>query len=145
MEKSPRPKGQLFTSNPAGLKYLKVEAELWQITRAGIEIPNTILVKQLSPSKNLFLKFINNWKGHNPDSWWHKYEEVFLEELENRETKQCLREVYKQLLKGKNIVLICFCDDHRFCHRRLVGEFFKPYGVQAIELNPIRNEQLYLF
>ena len=39
------------------------------------------------------------------------------------------------------MVLVCFCHDHRYCHRRLVGEFFAPYGVKSEELNPILIEQ----
>ncbi|KMK77367.1 DUF488 family protein [Alkalihalobacillus pseudalcaliphilus] len=145
MKKFDKPRGQLFTSNPAGLKYLEEQAELWQITRAGVEIPNTLLVKQLSPSKELFLRFVKHWKGSSSKEWWPKYEELFLQELENEESIQCLREIYKRLLIGKNIVLICFCDDHRYCHRRLVADFFRQFHIEPIELNPIKSEQLPLF
>jgi uncharacterized protein YeaO (DUF488 family) len=139
------PTGNLFTSNPAGLINLNVEAELWQITRGGVQLPNTLLVKNLSPSKTLFLKFVHEWKGYPYDEWWHKYERLFLKELSTEEKLRGLRDVYKRLLLGKNVVLICFCHDHRFCHRRLVAEFFEPYGVKAKELNPIKVEQLSIF
>jgi uncharacterized protein YeaO (DUF488 family) len=141
-----KPTGKLYTSNLAGIKQLKnQEVELWLITRAGLEIPNTILVRSLSPSKVLFRTFISEWKDTPPSSWWRKYEKLFLEEMISDEKVEGLRMVYRKLLEGKNIVLICFCNDHRYCHRRLVGEFFRTYGVIAEELNPIKSEQLSMF
>lgn len=139
------PTGQLFTSNPGGLKYLTVDAELWQITRAGVTIPNAVQVQQLSPSNELFQTFVRRWRGKQPTEWWNEYENRFTEELKSEEKIKGLREVYKRLLMGKNVVLICFCNDHRYCHRRLVAELFEPHGVKAAELNPIRVEQISLF
>lgn len=139
------PKGKLFTSNPAGLQNLEVKAELWQIMRAANTLPNCIQVKSLSPSKTLFLKYSQEWKGKSYQEWWPKYEKCFNEELKKDVVVQSLREIYKKLLLGENIVLICFCNDHRYCHRRLVAEFFEPYGVKPIELNPIKVEQLSIF
>jgi uncharacterized protein YeaO (DUF488 family) len=139
------PTGRLFTTNPKGLRKLQVDAELWQITRAGIELPNTIQVPGLSPSPQLFRKFVSDWKPFPPSKWWSEYEGHFQKELESNEKLQGLRDIYKKLLLGKNVVLICFCKDHRYCHRRLVADFFKPYGVEAEELNPITKEQLSLF
>jgi hypothetical protein len=49
--------GFLFTSNVNGLRNLKVEAEIWQITRAGT-IPNSTLVRGLAPSSELFEKYL---------------------------------------------------------------------------------------
>lgn len=140
-----KPLGKLYTSNPAGLRNLQEKAEIWQITRAGVDIPNVIIVKSLSPSPVLFQNFIQDWKGKPFDEWWHLYEKRFLKELDTEEKLVSLREIYKKLLSGKNIVLLCFCKDHRYCHRRLVGEFFKPFEVDAIELNQIKEEQLSLF
>lgn len=139
------PKGKLYTSNPAGLKFFKEEADLLQIMRAGPDLVNTIRVKELSPSDQLFQSYIRSWRTKPPEKWWPLYEERFMDELKTEEKIYGLREVYKKLLLGRNVVLICFCDDHRICHRKLVGEFFKPYGVEAIELNPIRSEQISLF
>ncbi|WP_419883966.1 DUF488 family protein [Peribacillus sp. B-H-3] len=145
MSKFKEAKGKLYTSNPSGLSKLGIKAEIWQITRAGHRLPNTLLVKHLSPSKELFQTFVKEWKGKPYDQWWDKYEKRFLEELKTEEKLKGLREVYKRLLIGENVVLVCFCNDHRFCHRKLVGEFFKPFGVVAEELNPITTEQLSIF
>ncbi|MFB9759610.1 DUF488 domain-containing protein [Ectobacillus funiculus] len=140
-----QPKGRLYTSNPAGLRFLEEEAEIWQITRGGVNLPNTVVVKELSPSPSLFQTFVQDWKGTPFDNWWHLYEKRFLGEMETDEKLRGLRDVYKRLLVGRNVVLVCFCKDHRYCHRRLVGEFFKPYGVEAIELNPVSQDQLSFF
>lgn len=51
-------KGKLYTSNPNGLKNIKSDVELWQITRAGNMIPNTLLVRNLAPSQQLFHTFV---------------------------------------------------------------------------------------
>ncbi|MFI8721272.1 DUF488 domain-containing protein [Bacillus altitudinis] len=137
-----KPLGKLYTSNPAGLRNLKVDAEIWQITRGGVSIPNTILVKDLAPSTHLFQTFVQDWKGKPFEEWWHFYEKKFVLEMETDEKLKGLREVYKRLLLGINVVLVCFCKDHRYCHRKIVGDFFKPYGVDPVELNPISQEQL---
>jgi uncharacterized protein YeaO (DUF488 family) len=140
-----KPSGKLYTSNVEGLKFAPSHAEIWQITRAGHAISGAIVVRNLSPSPQLFQRYLKEWKGTNPQEWWPLYENVFLSELREEEKLKSLRDIYKKLLQGKDIVLLCFCMDHRYCHRRLVGEFFEPYGVTAVELNPIKEEQLSLF
>lgn len=139
------PTGKLYTSNPAGLKFLKEEAEIWQIMRAGHDLSNAIRVTSLSPSDQLFQSYVRSWRHKPQDEWWPLYEKRFMNEMKTAEKLHGLRAVYKRLLMGRNIVLICFCDDHRICHRRLVGEFFEQFGVEPIELNPIKTEQISLF
>lgn len=141
-------RGNLYTTNPAGLKkYSPEKNHLYtlQITRGGLILPNVIVVRDLAPSTPLFQRFLQEWKGNSPREWWHIYEKNFKEELQTEEKLQALRIVYKMLLSGYDVVLVCFCKDHRYCHRRLVGEFFKPYGIKAIELNPVFNDQLTFF
>ena len=131
-----KPTGRLFTSNPNGLKKIRIDAELWQITRAGHDIPNAIIVRELSPSLELYNLFINQWKNLPPRDWWDQYEQRFLKELNSPEKLLFLRKIYCKLLKNTNIILICFCQDHIHCHRRLVGDFFRTYDVEVEELNP---------
>jgi uncharacterized protein YeaO (DUF488 family) len=138
--------GKLFTSNPRGLKNLTVEAEIWQITRGKTIIPNTVLVRGLAPSKELFAKFLGKWKQLDPKMWWEEYEELFLSELKTEEKKSMLRVLYSSIKSGKNVVLLCFCKDARFCHRRLVGQFMAEHGTEVIELDlPGRARQLTIF
>ena len=131
-----KPIGKLYTSNPDKLKYLDVKAEIWQITRSNTLLVNeAILVRGLAPSDQLFNKYINKWKNTPAGNWWHEYEELFLKELGNEEKLSNLRLLYKKIMEGINIVLLCFCKDANYCHRRLVGEFFNQYGIKSIELN----------
>lgn len=137
--------GKLFTSNPTGLKNLTIDAEVLQIMRAAHTLPNAQLVKELSPSKSLFMKYSSQWKGTPHEIWWPKYKHEFEKEFEKEIVINSLRDIYRKLLKGKNVVLVCFCSDHKICHRSLVGEFFRKYNVDVIELNPVKSEQLDIF
>lgn len=139
------PKGHLFTSNPAGLKKVDFNADILLITRAGPELENVEIMRDLAPSSELFQRFVNNWKDSGNFDWWPQYEEKFKIEMKSNIKLQALRDVYKRLYKGKNVILVCFCKDHRYCHRRLVGDFFEEYGIHATELNPITIEQITLF
>lgn len=140
-----KPSGRLYTSNLPGLKKLKMQADRLLITRAGAEISNVEPVRALSPSPDLFHTYLDEWRDRPDKSWWPEYERRFRRELESEEKLAALRDVYKRLLRGQDVALICFCKDHRYCHRRLVGEFFEDYGVQAEELNPVTVEQIDLF
>ncbi|UOK65300.1 DUF488 domain-containing protein [Paenibacillus sp. OVF10] len=140
------PTGKLYTCNAKGLKKINFPAEILMITRAGFDIPNAEIVRDLSPSPDLFHTYLNEWKDKESyEEWWPKYEKRFLAELKSESRVKALREIYKKLIQGKNVVMVCFCKDHRYCHRRLVGEFFNDYGVQAQELNPVEVEQINLF
>lgn len=146
-EKYLNPPGKVYTCNAAALrKKVDFPAELFLITRAGYEVPNATIIRELSPSQELFLTYLNEWKDKEDyEVWWPKYEKRFLAELKWEDRLKALRELYKLLINGIDIVLICFCKDHRYCHRRLVGEFFTQFGVQVEELNPITEEQMNLF
>lgn len=140
------PTGKLYTSNVSGLKKKPAGANVLAITRGGAEIPGTDIIRDLSPSEDLFHTYLEEWRGKMAyEEWWPLYEKRFMAELKMESRVQALREVYKKLLRGEDVVLMCYCKDHRYCHRRLVGEFFKDYGVEATELNPIKVEQLNLF
>ncbi len=140
------PPGKLYTCNANGLHKVNFPANILMITRAGFEIPNAEIVRDLSPSPELFQTYLKEWKDREPyNVWWPKYEQRFLNELKLESRIKALREVYKKLVLGQDVVLVCFCKDHRYCHRRLVGEFFKDFGVEAKELNPIEVEQITLF
>jgi uncharacterized protein YeaO (DUF488 family) len=131
--------GKLFTSSPSGLKNLHVEADIWQITRGKALISTAIMVRGLAPSNELFAKYLNKWKHLHPEQWWNDYKILFQKEMESDEKIANLRSLYKILKAGRNVVLLCFCEDPAYCHRRLVGEFFSKYNINIIELNPLKN------
>jgi|AKZA01.1.fsa_nt_gi Protein of unknown function, DUF488. len=138
-------KGKLYTSNVEGLKKINFTADIYLITRAGYDVNGTIRLKGLSPSPDLFQRYIKEWKDvSDPEKWWPYYKKIFSDELKTDEKLHDLRFIYKELLRGKNIVLVCFCKNHKYCHRSLVGDFFLEYGVKVTELNPAEFEPVFL-
>jgi uncharacterized protein YeaO (DUF488 family) len=137
--------GQLFTSNPAGLKKIDFDASILLITRAGPELNPIEIVRDLAPSPGLFQALLSMRKDGDNQDWWPEFEEQFQLELKTDIKLKALRDVYKRLRNGEKVVLVCLCKDHRYCHRRLVGEFFEPYGFACTELKPVTVEQMKLF
>lgn len=129
-----RQAGKLYTSNPSGLKHLEQEAEVWQITRGGVLIPGAVLVRALAPSQALFSKYLSEWKDLPANQWWEDYKKQFVDELTSEEPILILRALYKKLIGGTSVVLLCLCKDYNYCHRKLVGEFFVKYDLEATEL-----------
>jgi len=60
-----------------------------------------------------------------------------MEELKLPEKRMALRKLWRLLLEGKNIGLLCFCSDYRYCHRTIVGEVLSKEGAQVEEV--VRN------
>ena len=79
------PTGLIFTSNVNGLRNFKIDSEIWQITRAGTQIPNSTLVRSLAPSLELFEKYLKEWRNLPGKDWWIEYGDRFLEELKSKE------------------------------------------------------------
>jgi len=140
------PTGQLYTCNVSGLSKISMKADRLLITRAGFDVPNVEIIRDLSPSPELFQTYLTQWKDKvSPDIWWSDYENRFTHELQLESRIKALRDVYKRLIQGRNVILLCFCKDHRYCHRRLVGNFFNEFGAEAHELNPVVIEQMQFF
>ena len=89
----------------------------------------------LSPSKDLFYKYLNHEKNGtwNKEVFENEYKPVFLKELaHNFDAMDCLR-ILKQFDKeGKKIALLCFCQDENLCHRKIVGEILRENGCNVI-------------
>lgn len=131
-------KGKVFTASVSQMKEIQPNCEeIWLITRAGADIPNTIRVRGLAPGPELYKDFIEKWKDSDPKEWWPKYQERFMEELKLPEKRMALRKLWRLLLEGKNIGLLCFCSDYRYCHRTIVGEVLSKEGAQVEEV--VRN------
>jgi len=124
------PKNTLYLSSLANIRKLK-NADKLLITRKQVEISGVYWYPDLAPSKELFAKYITDWKGKDPSLWWDEYSKRFIEEmLDGKGTiLPALRKVYKCLQK-KNIAFICFCNS-RYCHRYILGEFLQMYGVNV--------------
>lgn len=90
--------------------------------------PNTYIVKELSPSQELLLKY----KMNNDWDW---YVEEFYDEVNYRKDMvDMLRRLSKVLHEGKNICLICYEKDYTKCHRSLLGQYFEEEGIEWEEI-----------
>lgn len=90
----------------------------------------------------LFNRYLSEWRGQKPELWWPKYVEIFTQELKTEKKLSTLRHLFKLVKSGKVIGLACFCKDARFCHRTLVGEFLRGYGIEVKEFrNTNANSQ----
>jgi uncharacterized protein YeaO (DUF488 family) len=65
---------------------------------------------------------------------WDDYEVYFKEEMKKDPMLSGLRDLYRRLHKGEDIILVCYEKDPSVCHRRLIGEFMQGYGVDYNEL-----------
>lgn len=106
--------------------------EVWQITRSGRRlISDAIWVPELAPSQALYQRYLSAWKGQPGESWWPEYRDVFFHEMSPMLPK--LRDLWRIDKTGKIVGLTCFCGDPRFCHRSLISEFLRKYGIQVRE------------
>jgi len=142
-------KGRIITTAISSLKHIHCD-EIWQITRVNSEIKGTLWVPELAPSQALYSKHQHEWKETPPETWWPLYEERFNNELKSSEKLNALRKLWRLIADGRSVALACFCPNHKFCHRSLVGIFLEKQGVEVIEfdtgsIRDNRTPQLDLF
>lgn len=142
-------KGRIITTAISSLKHVHCD-EIWQITRVNSEIKGTLWVPELAPSQALYSKHQHEWKETPPETWWPLYEERFNNELKSSEKLKALRKLWRLIADGKSVALACFCPNHKFCHRSLVGIFLEKQGIEVIEfdtgsIRDNRTPQLDLF
>lgn len=131
-------KGQIITASISSIKNIECD-EIWRITRVNTEISGTIWVPELAPSSNLYNKYLKEWKNKPGETWWAIYEKKFREELLLPTTVKTLRKLWRLAEQGRRIALVCFCVDSRYCHRRLVGDFFEMHGMRVEEITKTQN------
>lgn len=94
---------------------------------------------KLAPSSSL----LNSYHSKSID--WDEYCVRYKKEvINNTNCSDALNTVLNHLKAGENIALICYCDDYRFCHRRLLGEYYNDLGVDIINIPPIINRDDYI-
>lgn len=104
--------------------------EIWLIVRSAgksqsmLKQPNVKHVPALSPSKNLFFRYLQ-WQK---DKFWGKqcfetkYAPQFIAEAKQSPDFVSAMTTLKNLdSMGKSIALVCFCKDETLCHRSIVG------------------------
>jgi len=136
--------GKVYTGSLSMIKRLSCD-EIWLITRGGDKIKGVKKVTSLAPSPTLYHEYINHWKDTEPQSWWPIYQARFEEELNTREKREALIQLWQLLKAGKKIALLCYCPDANYCHRTIIGNLLRSKGVEVIEINPPVLYQLPLF
>lgn len=108
----------------------------WLITRQPQTIEGIRWVPELAPSKQLFARYMKEWKGKRPEEYWSMYVEAFERELKTEEKLEALRELWKLSSQGLTVALLCYCPKPEYCHRSLVGNFLRSFGVTVEEHVP---------
>lgn len=115
--------------------------EVWWIVRSPDNPPKEEkLVQALAPSRELFRKYRDAFHAgqFNAEFFKNKYIPQFLGELsENPEAGKVLEYLCRKS-RSKNIVLGCYCENEKLCHRSIIAGILLGMGAQ------IETEQEYL-
>lgn len=109
--------------------------EVWAIVRKMQRPnPNIIQVPALSPSWDLFSKYMdlknnNNW---NAETFRTVYLPQFLNEMHSAEARAELNKLYKLDKAGRNICLVCYCVDETLCHRSIIAGLLQGVGCNVV-------------
>lgn len=121
-------------------------------TMAGLQKYNFTLIPQLSPSAKLFSDYFR-WKkgdftqeeldeiqaaGVEEDAsieqkYWALYVPRFYEELATRQDLiKNMKRLLQRLDEGKNVLLMCYCYNLNYCHRKIIGIEVAKRGYKVI-------------
>ena len=114
----------------------KGNSNQWLIVRSANDISEWMIhVPALSPSKNLFFKYLNlKEKGQ----WGRKafeeiYVPIFLKDIKSNmdNSKNMLNQVYKMDKNGIDITMACFCPFESLCHRCIIAGLLMGVGCNV--------------
>ena len=107
--------------------------EVWAIVRSLKNPGRMKHVPELSPSWNLFKKYLalRNAGKWNMESFSNIYMPVFLKEMQYSATRRKLAELIDLDKQGKRICLTCFCTDETLCHRSIIAGILQNKGIQV--------------
>ena len=110
--------------------------EVWAIVRnLKQQMPGIRQVMDLSPSWALFGKYRELHSAHkwNENSFRTIYVPQFLYEMKNNSqtTAPLLNYLWQADKDGKNIALLCFCEDEALCHRSIVAGLLQGVGANV--------------
>ena len=97
----------------------------------------------LAPSEKLYNRTMRKWKrlkftpeekqkmaNGKTGTWFDLYEEAY------REEKKCdlafigaFQQILNSVKQGQSFLLICYCENHERCHRKVVADMFAEAGV----------------
>lgn len=128
--------GNLYLVSLSNIKKLPSDVNIkLLITRKKIKIDEIIWYPCLAPSAELFKTYLTKWKGGKVKNWWELYTEIFIKEMSREPILSAIKLTYKDLMNGKNVALICFCNtSKRECHRYLLGDIMSIAGISVIDI-----------
>lgn len=88
---------------------------------------DVIYAPELSPSELTLKKY-------KFDEDWYEFRRSFKREMKKEPMKEKLKKLEEELKEGKDFCLICYEKEHEYCHRRILGEYFKDKGYNWEEI-----------
>lgn len=129
--KAAQSKGIVYITNLSNLRKVPKENNYFFLTTQGKrEIDGVKYLPELAPSKNLFNKYLNQWKHKESSFWWKDYCNQYKKEINT----EYINKLEEGLNQGKNVTLICFCGDETICHRSILKEIFQQKGFKTISI-----------
>lgn len=119
-------------TNIRNINYTEYD-EVWAIVRSLRNPGKMKHVPELSPSWNLFKKYLSlrdsgKWSAA---AFQDVYVPTFLQEIRNAAARRKLTELIELDRQGKRICLACFCPDETLCHRTIVAGILQYAGIQV--------------
>lgn len=120
-------------TNIRNVDYKKYD-EVWAIVRSIRNLGMMHHVPELSPSWNLFKRYlqlrdVGKW---NTETFRSVYVPIFLEELKATVAHRKLEELIESDSHGEDICLVCFCSDELTCHRSIIAGVLQYIGIQVL-------------
>lgn len=118
--------------------------EAWFVIRSLKSINGTLpnvgnaksyWVHQLSPSDGLFATYWQMKKAGNwgQEAFMNIYLPQFLEEMRTDYAKYYLNMLYHSVVdEGKNVALVCFCQNEAECHRSILAGLMGGVGAEVV-------------
>lgn len=113
---------KIANMNQLAEKYDKIYVIVRSIGKRNILMADNILhLPVLSPSWNLFAKYLNACKEKQFSEQWFQYVYVkqFLSEMQSQECRDALNKLYQEA-QTKNIAIVCYCKEENLCHRSII-------------------------
>jgi uncharacterized protein YeaO (DUF488 family) len=134
-------KGKLYLSNISKSGWFGENVSKLFIARQPIKNMDKYKMEwpiELVPSYDLWYEFT-----HRKINWDDYYKRYRKEVILNPKCKDMLDKIMKRLKNGEDIMLICYCDKSKFCHRGILGEYFINEGVEVINLDEYDDSKIY--
>ena len=133
--------GNMKTSRSLISRY-KID-EVWCIVRSLKTMPYfanipVFHVPNLSPSEELFHDYLH-WRDYgmwNESTFIKEYVPRFLNEMHSLPNRKALNALWFAQ-KQKNILLLCYCEEERTCHRSIVAGLLQGVCFKGEKANVI--------